>query len=366
MTVAADGTFSQDFTPPCTVGAGTHTVTVTAPSGQSASAPVTLNQCGATVRFAPNGGTGTMADQVSVVPAALTANAFTRPGYTFEAWNTAPDGTGTTYADGATYDFAHAGDTTLSAQWGVSQTITFGPLTNRTMLQSPFTVGATASSGLPVTFTAAPASVCTVSGTTVTLKGAGTCTITARQAGNATYAPAPNVSRPFTVSRVAQTITFGPLTNRTMLQSPFFVNATTSSALAGVFTATPASVCTINWTTVTLHGPGTCTITARQGGNATYLPAPPVSRSFTVSKAAQTITFAPLPNRTRAQSPFTVNATTSSGLPRTFSASPTSVCTVSGATVTLKAKGTCTITASQPGNAIYKAAPSVIRSFIVG
>jgi YD repeat-containing protein len=39
-----------------------------------------------------------------------------------------------------------------------------------------------------------------VSGTTVTLVAAGTCTIRASQAGNATYAPAPNVDQSFTVS----------------------------------------------------------------------------------------------------------------------------------------------------------------------
>jgi hypothetical protein len=43
--------------------------------------------------------------------------------------------------------------------------------------------------------------VCTVSGTTVTLLTVGTCTIVASQAGNATYAAAPSVSRSFTVSK---------------------------------------------------------------------------------------------------------------------------------------------------------------------
>jgi uncharacterized protein (TIGR03437 family) len=42
------------------------------------------------------------------------------------------------------------------------------------------------------------------------------------------------------------------------------------------------------------------------------------------------------------------------------------VCTVSGATVTLVATGTCTIQAAQPGNAMYAAATPVPQSFIVG
>ena len=42
-----------------------------------------------TVTFNANGGTGTMSTQVANVPTALTANTFTRTGYTFSGWNTA-------------------------------------------------------------------------------------------------------------------------------------------------------------------------------------------------------------------------------------------------------------------------------------
>ncbi|HET6875522.1 MAG TPA: hypothetical protein VFH70_12120, partial [Acidimicrobiales bacterium] len=69
--------------------------------------------------------------------------------------------------------------------------------------QSPFTASATATSGLAVTFSTATPSVCKSGGkkgATITLLRVGTCTITADQAGNATYAPAPSVSRSFTVS----------------------------------------------------------------------------------------------------------------------------------------------------------------------
>ena len=78
-----------------------------------------------TVTFNANGGSGTMSNQVANVPTALTANAFTRTGYTFSGWNTAANGTGTAYADGATYDFA--ADLTLYAQWTAlpNHTVTF-------------------------------------------------------------------------------------------------------------------------------------------------------------------------------------------------------------------------------------------------
>src|SRR6266581_4067427 len=68
-----------------------------------------------TVSFDANGGTGTMAAETHNVPTALTANAFTRSGFSFSGWNTAANGSGTAYANGATYPFTAS--TTLYAQW---------------------------------------------------------------------------------------------------------------------------------------------------------------------------------------------------------------------------------------------------------
>ena len=48
---------------------------------------------------------------------------------------------------------------------------------------------------------------------TVTLVSAGTCTIQASQAGNATYSPAPNVNQSFSVTQPAHTVSFAPAVN---------------------------------------------------------------------------------------------------------------------------------------------------------
>ena len=70
-----------------------------------------------TIHFDSNGGNGTMNDQAvnEFEPTALQSNAFTREGYVFEGWNTAADGTGDFYADGATVTLLD--DLTLYAQW---------------------------------------------------------------------------------------------------------------------------------------------------------------------------------------------------------------------------------------------------------
>ena len=69
------------------------------------------------VTFAANGGSGTMSAQhVNYNSAtALTENAFTRTGYKFAGWNTAADGSGTSYADKA--NITTTSNVTLNAQW---------------------------------------------------------------------------------------------------------------------------------------------------------------------------------------------------------------------------------------------------------
>jgi hypothetical protein len=88
--------------------------------------------------------------------------------------------------------------------------------------------------------------------------------------------------------------------------------------------------------------------------------------TFSITKAAQTITFGALPNKALGDADFTVSATASSGLPVSFTTTTPSVCTVTtGGLVHLVATGTCTIAAHQGGNGNYNAAADVSRSFSV-
>jgi hypothetical protein len=89
----------------------------------------------------------------------------------------------------------------LTASVKVIDTITFGPLTGVTV-GTPVDLSASSSAGLPVSFSSGTLPVCTVSGSTVTTLTAGTCTITASQAGSARYLAARDVSRSFRVNGV--------------------------------------------------------------------------------------------------------------------------------------------------------------------
>ncbi len=98
-----------------------------------------------TVSFNANGGSGEMSAQTwfSELKLILKSNAFTRDGYVFTGWNTKADGTGVSYADGAT--FTLTGDVTLYAQWAANISITTQPksVTMAAGGNASFTVAAT-------------------------------------------------------------------------------------------------------------------------------------------------------------------------------------------------------------------------------
>ena len=246
-----------------------------------------------------------------------------------------------------------------------SQTITFTDPPDTPLSGSPVTLTAAATSSLPVTFTSATTGVCTISGTTAILVSVGTCTINADQAGDATWAAAPQVSQSFDVTKNSQTITFTDPPDTPLSGSPVTLTATATSSLPVTFTSATTGVCTISGNTATLVAAGTCTINADQAGDATWAAAPQVSQSFDVTKDSQTISFTDPPDTPLSGSPVTLTATATSSLPVTFTSATTGVCTISGNTATLVAAGTCTINADQAGDADWNPAPQVSQSFEV-
>ena len=148
-------------------------------------------------------------------------------------------------------------------------------------------------SGNPVVFTSNSPSVCTVSGSTATIVAAGTCSITANQAGNANYCRRNAVTQTFAIGKALQTISFTKPADQTF--SPGATVALTATGGASgnpiIFTSNSPSVCTVSGSTATIVAAGTCSITANQAGNANYAAATPVTQTFAVGKAIQTISF---------------------------------------------------------------------------
>jgi hypothetical protein len=125
-----------------------------------------------------------------------------------------------------------------------TQTITFGALTGKTYGDLPFTVDATASSGLTVTFSVMGS--CSNLGNTVTITGAGSCTITAHQPGDPIYFAASDVTQSFTIAKATPVITWS---NPADITYPTPLGSTQLNATAnvpGMFTYTPVAGTVLN------------------------------------------------------------------------------------------------------------------------
>ena len=140
------------------------------------------------------------------------------------------------------------------------QIITFGPLADKVLGDAPFTVGATNSSGLPVTF-AIVSGPATIAGSTITVTNTGLVVVSASNAGNSDYNPA-SVQASFTVSASAVPVINTQPQDLTVIQGS---NATFSVTASG-----PAL--TYQWlfngTNLVGATDSSLTITNAQGSNA--------------------------------------------------------------------------------------------------
>src|SRR5260370_4376236 len=80
--------------------------------------------------------------------------------------------------------------------------------------------------------------ICSISGSTVSFIGAGTCVIDANQAGNGNYNAAPQAQQSFAVAKGDQTITFTSTapTNAHVNGPTYTVTATSTAGLTVAFT----------------------------------------------------------------------------------------------------------------------------------
>jgi hypothetical protein len=148
----------------------------------------------------------------------------------------------------------------------LDQTITFLALANKTYGDAPFTISATASSGLPVSFAITAGSThASLSGSTVTITGAGSVTITASQAGNGTYNPAPDVSRSFTINPKAASVTAN---NKSKTYGDD--NPALTATVVGEVAGGDAINYSLSTTAVKLSGVGDYPITVTLGSNPNY------------------------------------------------------------------------------------------------
>jgi MBG domain (YGX type)/Lectin C-type domain len=314
------------------------------------------------------------------------------------------------------------------------QTINFAPLADKFSGDMPFTVNASASSGLPVAFSvlSGPA---TVSSNVVTITGVGTVVIRASQFGNTNYYAAPDVDRSFKVSRSQWQLNAGGnghfyevvrtpggitwsnaqaaaenkggylATITSSNENEFVYNMIANNTNLWVYDAgeslgswlggmkLPGPTNPTNWAWITgepfVYNNWDPAQPNNDGGSQDHIQFFSMTTKFTNlwndlgnteaglvssyiveyerdpdTRTNQTISFAPLPDRSYGDAPFAVSATSSSGMPVTFSITY-GPAVVSNNTVIITGAGTITVRASLPGNTNYFQAPDVDQSYNV-
>ena len=126
-----------------------------------------------------------------------------------------------------------------------SQAITFGSLADRSCGDAPFALTGSAGSSLAVSYVSADTNVVAISGSTVTVVGAGTATITASQPGNDFYAAAANASQTLTVNQATPSVTTWPTASAIsegQALSSSILSGGTASVPGGFTFAAPATI----------------------------------------------------------------------------------------------------------------------------
>jgi outer membrane protein OmpA-like peptidoglycan-associated protein len=345
---------------------------------RAAQASVTLLSTGGTygtpLTLLATGGSGTGIVSFAVTSAGSAGCSLTGGGSTLTPSSAGTCTVTATRAEDANH-VARSSPATVVTFDRAAQTVTFGGLADRTYGDAPFPVVASTSSGLTVAIVSTTTPVCTVSGVTVTIVGAGTCSLNAVQAGSADYLPAVTVTRPFEVARAnqgalsissADTVPYGasvPLT----VSGGSGTGAVTYSVVAGA--------CSVSSGVLTLGDVGSlCRIEALKQADANYFSAVSPEQSITVVRAGQRITFAtsvasPTPGTSYSPVAVSVSEATdsSTGIPVLLSiaSSSSEVCTLDSGVITFEAVGECVIEANGGETSRYTAPPQQTQTITV-
>ena len=243
-----------------------------------------------------------------------------------------------------------------------AQSINFTAIPAHVYGDAAFSVSAVTSSGLAPVFSV-KSGAATVNGSTVTITGVGTVVIAADQPGSAGYTAAAQVTQSFVVAPAQLTVTAQAASSAAGAAIAPLASVTTgfvNSDLASVVTGAPV----LTTTATSASGIGTYPISITQGtlaaANYTFNL---VGATYTVTAAGQVITFPAVANHVYGDAAFALGATSSAGLPVSYSV--TGPASVLGGSLTVTGIGSVTVTANAAGNASFAAAPAVVRTFTV-
>jgi hypothetical protein len=381
-TVPAAGpqTLTATFTPTDTTDYATATATVT----------LAVNKAPTTLALIANPASSAYGQQVTLSatlsPSSAQSNATNGEAVSFYSGSTSL-GAGTLSSGVATLivttlptgtdslTAAYGGDTNFNASGSNTLPYTVSPLApaigfsvpNHTYGDAPFAVSATSTSPGAIAYSVVSGPA-TVSGSTVTLTGAGTVVLQASQAASGSYSAATQ-NATFAVAVESQTIAFAaPASPVNFGAAPVSLSASASSGLAVTFSVLSGPGL-VSGSTLTITGAGSVVVAADQAGNTNYTAAAEVTRAITVSKIAPSVGLTASPNPVLAQNDVTLTATVASpaGTPTgsvVFSDSGTPLGTanlnggIATLTVSTLASGSHSITAVYAGDGNFNSVAS--------
>lgn len=156
-----------------------------------------------------------------------------------------------------------------------------------------------------------------------------------------------------------QTLSLNPPSDVPWNSSSVTVSASSTAGRAPTISTMSPHVCSgfgSSPITITIKAMGTCSLEVIQEGDERLAPAPAITGSFEVTTAPQTITVSGPTSVSVSKQWTRVKASTTSGLPVVWASDTPDTCVHKrgfGQRVALKATGTCTLSAYQPGNSLW-------------
>ncbi len=317
-------------------------VTISAPTGMEVS---TGSGFGPTATLAPSSQTLTITE-VQLRIAASASEGFVSGTISIASLNAPTQ----TITGQSAYNFALG---YVNPPTGVSQSISFPITLPVNYGDAPITLSATATSGLQVTYSSSNTSIATINNATgeMTILAAGNVTITANQAGDATYAAAPAFAQNLYINPIALTV------SNAQVDDKYYdggVGATLTGSLVGV----------INSDAVTLVGVGIFSDSNAANGisvtsnsfligaqSANYVISQPTGLTGNILPALQTIAFTVAPMVTGDPAQTLTSSSNFAPFNPTYTSSNTAVATIAGTVLTVVGVGSTDITVNNLGNA---------------
>lgn len=246
-----------------------------------------------------------------------------------------------------------------------NQSITFEPLEVRRYGDEPIAPDIECTSGLDVALASSDNEIAEIIDGKILIRKPGTVQITASHNGNDLYNAALPSSQTLTILKGEQIISFDPAGAKTYGDEPFMLKISSTSDLPLTITSENGNAIELDGKLVTIAGVGEITVTVSQEGNEYYDPAQPVSRTFTISKATQVISFEAISEKMLGDPDFALVATSTSSLPVSFVVDDETVLKLDGNQISIMNSGTTRITAVQSGNENYEPATPVSQTLVV-